>query len=218
MGSIDNFKSMIHDLKTPLTSILGYVELIKESKNKKSINNFLDIIEFESQKLLNMINLLMDLSDIDFGAVGKVDCDKVISHVIREFDPVFKKKNIKVSYECDDKIEALFGEIDLWRVVSNIFSNSVKYGKEGGYLNVHVYEDSDFAVLEFVDNGIGIKNENLTNIFKKGFREEKNGDVVGHGYGLSNVREIVSKNGGIIYLESEPGKGSKFTIKLRLSD
>ena len=105
----------------------------------------------------------------------------------------------------------------LQNAVDAIVARKKHNGADSDYKgNIYVYLEGN--TLRFVDNGIGIKNENLTNIFKKGFREEKNGDVVGHGYGLSNVREIVSKNGGIIYLESEPGKGSKFTIKLRLSD
>jgi len=206
----DELKKFLHDLKTPLTSILGYVELLRTGRDKKTRDKFLDIIEFEGEKLLKMVDVYVH-QEIEVSE--KINCKKLISLLCREFSPASKKSQIDLSYECEDDLLVDFNEIALWRVLSNLIGNAIKYNRRGGYVRIKAYKDSGFVFVECEDNGIGIKKENFSNIFEKNFRENNN--IIGSGYGLFNVKEILVKNGASISVESVVGKGSKFSIKLK---
>lgn len=206
----EDLKKVLHDLKTPLTSILGYVELLKTGRDKKTREKFLSIVEFEGKKILHMIDSYIH-QEIEVNK--NVNCKKLISLVCREFTPDAKKSQINLSYECDDNLLVDFNEIELWRILSNLVGNAIKYNRRGGYVNINAHEESGFVIIECKDNGIGIKKENFDNVFEKNFRENNN--IAGSGYGLFNVKEILSKNGGTISVDSIVGKGSKFVVKLK---
>ena len=206
----EDLKKVLHDLKTPLTSILGYVELLKTGRDKKTREKFLNIIEFEGKKILHMIDLYIH-QEIEVNK--NVNCKKLISLVCREFTPDAKKSQINLNYECDDNLLVDFNEIELWRILSNLVGNAIKYNRRGGYVNINAHEESGFVIIECKDNGKKKKKENFDNVFEKNFRENNN--IVGSGYGLFNVKEILSKNGGTISVDSIVGKGSKFVVKLK---
>ena len=206
----EDLKKVLHDLKTPLTSILGYVELLKTGRDKKTREKFLSIIEFEGKKILHMIDSYIH-QEIEVNK--NVNCKKLISLVCREFTPDAKKSQISLSYECNDNLLVDFNEIELWRILSNLVGNAIKYNRRGGYVNINAHKESGFVIIECKDNGIGIKKENFNNVFEKNFRENNN--IIGSGYGLFNVREILSKNGGTVSVDSIVGKGSKFVVKLK---
>lgn len=215
MNKIENLKDVLHDFKTPLTSILGYVELLRVNRDQKSRENFLNIIEEESKKILHMIDsfVLDQKSENDI-----TDCREVADSICREFSPIAQLKNIFIQVNCENNLKISFNKTDFWRVASNIVGNAIKYGKDDGFLKISIYREFDFVVWEFVDNGMGISEENLTNIFKKGFREKPAGSQKGSGLGLYNVRNIVSMNGGTITVQSKLGEGSKFTLKVRCAE
>ena len=209
---------LLHDLKTPLTSILGYVELLKSTeRTPETQEEFLGIIEFEAEKLLQLLGSGLSENTNNKDVKSSTNCAKVISLICRGLSPDAKKKNISLNYNCDPDLHVDFVENKLWRVISNLVENSIKYNKSGGEVNISARNepDSDYIIIECEDTGIGIKPENITKVFKRGFREEKK--LPGFGLGLSTVRKIVSENGGFIQLESEYGVGTKFTLKLRKS-
>ena len=205
---------LLHDLKTPLTSILGYVELLKSvERTPETQEEFLGIIEFEAEKLLQLLGNGLSENTDNKEVKSATNCAKVISLICRGLSPDAKKRNISLSYSCDPELYVDFEENKLWRVISNLIENSIKYNKPDGSVEVSAASDSDYVIIECKDTGIGIKPENITKVFKRGFREEKK--LPGFGLGLSTVRKIVSENGGFIQLESEYGIGTKFTLKLR---
>lgn len=205
---------LLHDLKTPLTSILGYVELLKSvERTPETQEEFLGIIEFEAEKLLQLLGSGLSENADSKEVKSATNCAKVISLICRGLSPDAKKRNISLNYSCDPDLYVDFEENKLWRVISNLIENSIKYNKPNGTVEVTAASDSDYVIIEFKDTGIGIKPENITKVFKRGFREEKK--LPGFGLGLSTVRKIVSENGGFIQLESEYGIGTKFTLKLR---
>ena len=205
---------LLHDLKTPLTSILGYVELLKSvERTPETQEEFLGIIEFEAEKLLQLLGSGLSENTDNKEVKSATNCAKVISLICRGLSPDAKKRNISLSYSCDPELYVDFEENKLWRVISNLIENSIKYNKPDGSVEVSAASDSDYVIIECKDTGIGIKPENITKVFKRGFREEKK--LPGFGLGLSTVRKIVSENGGFIQLESEYGIGTKFTLKLR---
>lgn len=210
---------LLHDLKTPLTSILGYVELLKSAeRTPETQEEFLGIIEFEAEKLLQLLGSGLSENTNNNNNKNKelkssTNCAKVISLICRGLSPDAKKKNISLNYDCDPDLYVDFVENKLWRVISNLIENSIKYNKPGGTVHISAKNDSDYIIIECEDTGIGIKPEHVPKVFKKGFRGEKK--IPGFGLGLSIVHDIVSNNGGFMQLESEYGVGTKFTLKLR---
>ena len=204
---------LFHDLKSPLTSILGYVELLQSKERpREQQEEFLGIIEFESEKLLQMLS--SGISESNGKSVNNsTNCAKIISLISRGFTPDAAKKQATIEYSCDPNLYVDFEESKLWRVISNLVENSIKYNKSGGKVTVSAHVENDYVVIECEDTGIGIKPENITKVFNRGFREKN--DLPGFGYGLSTVRKIVTENGGYIQLQSEYGVGTKFTLKLR---
>lgn len=207
---------LLHDLKTPLTSILGYVELLKSTeRTPETQEEFLGIIEFEAEKLLQLLGSGLNEKTGIKELKSSTNCAKIISLICRGLSPDAKKKGVDISYNCDPELYVDFIENKLWRVLSNLIENSIKYNKPGGKVSISAQNDSEYVIIDCEDTGIGIKPENITKVFKRGFREDRN--LPGFGLGLSTVRKIVSENGGFIQLESEYGVGTKFTLKLRKS-
>ena len=217
MSSIENLKDILHDFKTPLTSILGYVELLRESRDRKNREKFLNVIEEESNRILSMIDSFLEVYDLS-QRIDVLDCSQMADFIYNEFCPLARSKDICISINCEKKLKIFFNEIDFRRASPNIVENAIKYGRHGGFLSVNVYREFDFVIWEFIDNGIGISEENLTNIFKRGFRENSSKSCSGCGYGLNNVKKIVSMNDGIISVQSKLGEGTKFMLKLRRAE
>ncbi|MDR1240850.1 MAG: HAMP domain-containing histidine kinase [Oscillospiraceae bacterium] len=203
--------SVFHDFKTPITSILGYSQLLENPERSEDVRlEFLKIIQSEAEKVLLMIS--ETLSDVSEGVENKsvADCSKVINFICKNLVFSANKKDIKIKLDIGSDLHAKMSEIAFYRVVSNVLENSVKHNKHGGAIDVKLFQNGDFISVVVKDSGTGISPENINNVFERGFRE--NSDVCGFGLGLSNVKEIVTSHGGKIMLESKIGKGSKFTI------
>ena len=208
---------LFHDLKSPLTSILGYVELLQsKERSREQQEEFLGIIEFESEKLLQLLNSGLSASSGSTSTVNSTNCAKIISLISRGFTPDAARKNATIEYSCEPNLYVEFDENKLWRVISNLVENSIKYNKTDGKVMLRARLENDYVSIECEDTGIGIKPENISKVFNKGFRENNN--LPGFGYGLATVRDIVTKNGGYIQLQSEYGVGTKFTLKLRKAE
>ncbi len=213
----EELAKLLHDLRSPLTSIIGYVELLKtKERSRDQQEEFLSIIEFESEKLLQMLSSGLSESAGNDTTKNSTNCAKIISLISRGLSPDAAKKGISIEYQCDPNVYVDFDETKLWRVISNLAENSIKYNKPNGKIKISAVSDSDFVIIECEDTGIGIKSENIPKVFEKGYRENKK--LPGFGYGLSTVKQIVTLNGGTITLESEYGVGTKFTLKLRKAE
>lgn len=204
---------LLHDFVPSINSILGCVEALKNEENdEQKQEKYLGIIELEAENILQSV--ISGMSGISNNERIK-NCAEIVSLTCRGFTHDAKKKGIKLDCHCDSDSYVDFDTRKLYRVISSLVDNSIKYNKIGGEIDVIVKDDSNYVVIECEDTGVGIKPENITKIFSKGFKEDEN--LPGFGYGLSKVREIVSENGGHIKLESECDKGTKFTLKLRKS-
>jgi len=205
---------LLHDLKVPLTSVLGYIELIElQEISEQTRFKFLQIIKFEAVKFLQTINNFSD-EKTKINSNKVTDCKEIISSVCRSLALEANKKNIKISYNCDSFIFISFDKIQFWRVISNLLENAIKYNKEDGSIFISVSSDDKNVVITFEDTGIGIKPENIMKVFNKGFRENDNLEVEGSGLGLHNVYQTITSNGSQIKLESKEGYGTRFTLKL----
>lgn len=211
-----------HELKTPITSIQGFIETLKMTDNldEDTKNRFLTIIENEATRLTRLIDDILLLSTIENKTkkkVEKVDLFEVFEEVHEVINYIAKKKNIKVKYDFENK------DIDLWeysgyirQILLNIISNAIKYTGENGKVSIKQYIKSEKVFIEVKDNGIGIPEEDIERIFERFYRVDKarSRSVGGTGLGLAITKHMVKALNGNIKVESELGLGSKFIIEL----
>ena len=212
-----------HELRSPLTSIAGFSEILKDpalaATTKKE---YIDIIHYESGRLADLINKFLDISRIESGQTPltkiPVDIVTVLSNVLTVNSHLAVKKRIHVITDFTEPVPLVLVDPDLiGQVVLNLFSNAVKYSPEFSTITVSIKHLKSSVVVLVQDTGFGISKENLNHLFQKFFRakDDKNiKDVEGSGLGLAFVKEIIQQHDGRINVESELGKGSSFSFSL----
>lgn len=211
--------NVTHELKTPLTSILGYSQLItNDIARSEDIKPFAGIIEKNAQKLLEMIDDIIRISNLETGdSFNKVSLqlDDIVSTVVAQERLAAGNRNVTISAQLE-KIGIMADESQMYQLVSNLVSNAIKYNRENGRVDINLHRDGTFAVLDVKDTGIGISKDALDKIFERFYVVDKsrNKNISSTGLGLSIVKHIVIAHDGKIDVKSEPGQGSQFTVRL----
>jgi signal transduction histidine kinase len=216
-----------HELKTPLTLIRMFGETLDSGivTNEKDKQKFYGIIRKESERLTHLINNVLDFSRIDAGVkeynFKEADLVEVVRNSMEEFKFQISVSGFKIESELPD--ESIILKIDkeaIAQVLLNLLNNAVKYSDEEKYIKVIVSKDSTSALISVTDHGLGISKEELGKIFDKFYRVStiKTKETQGTGLGLTLTKHIVKAHGGKIEVESEVGKGSRFTILLPIAD
>ena len=219
-------RNISHDLKTPITSIKGYVEGIMDgvADTPEKQDRYLHIIYNKTLEMDRLINELTLYSQLDTNTIPYDfqvlpvtgffdDCAEEISMELAEKDMGFRYENF-----CKKDTRILADSEQLHRVVSNIVSNSVKYsGKKAGWIRLSILDEGKFVKIEIEDNGRGIAKGDLPYIFDRFFRtdESRNSSTGGSGIGLSIVKKIIEDHGGKIWAASELGQGTTIYIILK---
>ncbi len=212
-----------HELKTPLTSIKGFVETLKNGalEDEETSIRFLNIIEDEADRLNRLISDILSLSELENRRtrymIDSIDVKSVISEVVSMLSNQAEKKSIDLSFTAADNLRMIYGERDnLKQMLINLIDNAVKYTPEGGRVEVHTINQDNRIVIVIKDNGIGIPKEHIPRLFERFYRVDKarSRKVGGTGLGLAIVKHIVKLFDGEIEVESTVGKGTKFTIIL----
>ena len=218
----DFLATMSHELRTPLNSILGFSEVLLSSdqlddKKLRWVRN----IQSSGEKLLNLINDILDLAKIEAGKM-QVRLENFSIHDICEgllnmFRPMAEKKNIDLRGQIDPAIPVLRQDITkLQQILQNLLSNAIKFTPEGGRVMLKATAEGSHVVLTVSDTGVGIAPAEQSVVFEK-FRQSGNPltrEHAGTGLGLSIVRELAKLLGGDVFLQSDLGRGSTFTIHL----
>ena len=215
-----------HELKTPITSIMGYADTLLEAEyDKETQGKFLNVIATEARRMAKLVTDLLTLSrydndknrlrkeSFDLGDLVKKCQDKLAIEIM--------KKKHKVSCFVTADVPPVYADKgDIERVVLNILSNSVKYTKDGGEIKIYVGFVYNDAYIKIIDNGIGIPEEDLTRIFERFYRVDKarTRELGGTGLGLSIAKEILDKNGGTIDIKSVVGEGTEVVIRIPTKD
>ena len=220
----DFVANVSHELKTPLTSITGFVETLKinDDIDKNTRNHFLDIIEKESNRLKGLIEDILLLSSIENGqdlSYEKVKLFDVFKEVCEITEYIASSKNITISYNFEDEDVCIYGFRDnIKQIFLNLIDNGIKYTPKDGHIEVvqHYDENRQNIILEFKDNGIGIPKESLNRIFERFYRVDKarSRDIGGTGLGLAITKHMVKSLGGNITVESILGIGSDFIVTI----
>ena len=220
----DFVANVSHELKTPLTSITGFVETLKinDEIDKATRNHFLDIIEKESNRLKGLIEDILMLSSIENGqdlSYEQVKLFDIFKEVCEITQYIASSKNIEVSHDFEDEEVHILGIRDnIKQIFLNLVDNGIKYTPENGRIQVIQYYDKDKQniILEFKDNGIGIPKESLNRIFERFYRVDKarSRDIGGTGLGLAITKHMVKSLGGNIEVNSILGVGSDFIVTI----
>jgi len=219
--------SMSHELRTPLNAVIGFSELLLDGVpgeiNDEQRDCLNDILS-SGQQLLNLINDVLDLSKIEAGRMElKLENLKlvdVIDEVVSTVTPMLDENKHKLAVSVGDGLPQVHADKSrLRQILLNLLGNAIKFTPPGGQLGIKVTREDDWCQVSVADNGIGIKKEDQEQIFEvfthaETLPEEKK---EGTGLGLALTKQFVEAIGGRIWVESEYGKGSKFTFTLPLA-
>ncbi len=225
------FYNISHDLKTPLTSIYGYGKLLAGSSAEMSQQNreYADIITKEADRLLQLINQILDVAKLSSGRikldVQDVNFNELLKNpAIESLVEFAQKKGLAFTVDLDYSVPVVQADPNrLIQVLVNLVGNAIKFTEHGsiGIKIARAGKKSKFVKVEVIDTGSGISKEDKGKLFKKFYQLQRKGLTVqegsGTGLGLSIAKEIVGLHGGTIGVDSEPGRGSTFWFKLPVS-
>jgi two-component system NtrC family sensor kinase len=212
-----------HDLRSPLTSVIGYTELVERAGElNENQRDFLKRIQDSIQHITSLINDLLDLGSVEAGLDTRrefVQLEAVMRYTLEMLQGQIKTKRIKVHTDIPPLLPALRANpIRLRQVLDNVIGNAIKYSNPAGDVYISIQSEGDQIILNVRDNGPGIPIADQPHIFDKFYRgsniiEEINGS----GLGLAIVKTIVDNHQGRIWVESAEGKGSSFYIVLPIT-
>lgn len=214
--------NVTHELKTPLTSIRGFIETLRSgaSEDKDILGKFLEIIDIEAERLYMLINDILQLSEIETKQqdtnIATYDLEPIIGEIVSILSGVAEKKDIQLTAQCDAGLKITANRDRIKQMLINLIDNGIKYNKSNGSVAVKAWKTEGKVIISVKDTGIGIAPSHLPRIFERFYRVDKgrSRNMGGTGLGLSIVKHIVNLYNGDIKVNSEPGKGTEFIIQL----
>ncbi|MEQ9620016.1 MAG: ATP-binding protein [Deltaproteobacteria bacterium] len=225
----DFIANVSHELRTPLTAIKGYTETLEEEayESPEDQKHFLSIIKRHTDRLINIVSDLLVLSEVESGdSLSRentngnwedIDINEVIVSSLEALRAQAAEKGLEVSFDAERDDNIIKGnKFLLEQMFINLIDNAVKYTPENGKVGIRISKPDSGILIEIYDTGIGIAKEQLPRIFERFYRVDKtrSRNLGGTGLGLSIVKHIVIMHGGRIDVQSEEGKGSRFSITL----
>jgi PAS domain S-box-containing protein len=218
--------SMSHELRTPLHTVIGFSELLSEQiegplndKQKRFVNH----IHEDSLHLLELINEILDLSKIEAGRLElrkeTFDMSSALSETLASVKALASRKSIAIENLARGGILLHADRVRFKEILYNLLSNAVKFTPEGGRIRIEVAIEAGCVAVSIADTGIGLAAEEHESVFDNFYQvgATTSGVREGTGLGLAITRRLVEQHGGKIWVESEPGKGSRFTFRLPLN-
>lgn len=214
-----------HELKTPLTSISGFIETLQAgaAEDPEIRHKFIDIIAIETARLKRLIEDLLVLSDIENRRDSEgmaFDIKSAIENTVETLKPISKAKGIEVILQLEENLD-INGSLDRFRqMMVNLIENAVKYSDEGGRIWVSAYKADDSITVSVKDEGIGIDPEHHERLFERFYRVDKSRSkkAGGTGLGLSIVKHIAVLFGASLKVESKVGEGTEFFVIFNTGD
>lgn len=209
-----------HDIKTPMTVILGYLEIMR--LNSSGENEMLLKVEQKAQRVMELINQFFTLAKLEAGdteiEISKIDVCEACRENVLDFYELLTQKEFQVQVDIPEEAVFVRGNKDaLQRILFNLISNVVRYGSDGKYIGMFLRSDEKYIYIDVVDKGKGIERGFAQNVFERLFTMEdsRNREIQGNGLGLTIAQNLAHQLGGKITLESEPSVKTTFTVKLR---
>ncbi len=218
------FTNASHELKTPITSIRGYIELLENgmATDENMKLEFMGRIKKEAQNMTELINDILMISRLETKEVEVIRTDvricSLINELIASLKPLAAENNITIEMSCKPiVISANHGQMR--ELFNNLLTNAIKYNKPNGQVKVYVTTEGNDAIFIVEDSGVGIPEESRQRVFERFYRVDRGRSkkLGGTGLGLSIVKHIVNYYNGTIELDSKEGRGSKFTVRIPMS-
>jgi two-component system, OmpR family, phosphate regulon sensor histidine kinase PhoR len=213
-----------HELRTPLTVIKGFVETLQDGawRDERKAPEYLATIHRHTEQLGNLVSDLLELSKLESAGLASprrapVELGLVIHKAHELLTPAAQRKHQTLTLDVPKTLPTIKGNADyLERAVSNLIDNATKYTPDGGTIHVTARANGQYVVVEVTDNGIGIPPDDVPRIFERFYRVDRSRsrEMGGTGLGLSIVKHVAQVHGGHIEVDSTPGKGSTFRLKL----
>jgi signal transduction histidine kinase len=214
----DEFIAMAsHELKTPLTSMNGFLQILQRTAPEGMNKHFLDKTSRQLEKLNVLVNDLFDISKVQAGKLQFYFDELDLGLLIREICETFEHSTPDHQFVCELEPGLLINgdQIRLEQVLTNLIANAVKYAPESPQINIAAKNKGNEIVVAVTDHGNGISKENQAHIFTQFYRiRDSDRHISGLGLGLYITREIVERHGGRIWVESELGKGASFLFTI----
>ncbi len=222
----DFVANVSHEIKTPLTSIKGYIETLLSGADAdpEVRHRFLEKIDRNANRLSALVQDILSLAKIEAAEasfkIHNIDLLPIITGILARYDDVAAAKNIRMNFKSYGHRLNILGDNEaVTQVIDNLLSNAIKYTPDGGRIGISVKQAAEWLNVEITDTGIGIPEEHQERIFERFYRVDKarSRDLGGTGLGLSIVKHLVNAMQGDIRVTSKTGVGSTFFVKLRSS-
>lgn len=208
-----------HDIKTPMTVILGYLEIMRINGDKE--DEMLLKVEQKAKRVMELINQFFTLAKLEAGdmelEISRINICEVCRENILDFYELLKQKEFQVEVKIPEEAVFIMGNKEaLHRILYNLISNVIRYGLDGRYLGLVLRSVKNDIYIDVIDKGKGIEKEFAGNVFERLFTMEdsRNRRIQGNGLGLTIAQTLAQQLGGEIVLESEPNVKTTFTVKL----
>ena len=208
-----------HDIKTPMTVILGYLEIMRINGDKE--DEMLLKVEQKAKRVMELINQFFTLAKLEAGdmelEISRINICEVCRENILDFYELLKQKEFHVEVKIPEEAVFIMGNKEaLHRILYNLISNVIRYGLDGRYLGLVLRSVKNDVYIDVIDKGKGIEKEFAGNVFERLFTMEdsRNRRIQGNGLGLTIAQTLAQQLGGEIVLESEPNVKTTFTVKL----
>lgn len=208
-----------HDIKTPLTVILGYLEIMRMDRKE---DEDLQKIEAKAKQVVEMMNQFFTLAKLEAGdttiQMTKINISELCRENVLGFYEMLLQREFTVDISISEQNIFVQGEKEsIDRILSNLLSNAIRYGSDGKYIGIFLREEPDFVCIDVVDKGKGIEKKFAASVFERLYTMEdsRNRQIQGNGLGLTIAKNLARQMGGDILLESEPHVKTVFTVKLK---
>jgi two-component system phosphate regulon sensor histidine kinase PhoR len=223
----DFVANVTHEIRTPLTAILGYLETIRDGaiESQDETQKFVDLILKHAQRLNRLVEDLLTISKIELGEVKfhfeNASLGDAVINVMSLFEPKAKLKNIEIANLLPDKLSPIEADKDkLAQIFVNVLDNAIKYTPENGKVSIAAEETDKFNIITVTDTGIGVPKEEIERLGERFYRVDKtrSRELGGTGLGLSIVKHLMTAHGGRLEIESRLGSGTKVSLHFPLQN
>jgi two-component system phosphate regulon sensor histidine kinase PhoR len=217
----DFVSAVSHELRTPITSMKGFLDTVLGDPEMPAEvrTEFLGVVRSQLKRLAGMVEKILQFSRLEAGQkmeLAAFDLTALAGEIVAELTPISASRSVAIDWDGPNgPVEVLADREQIRSVLVNLLTNAIKFTPDGGSVGIGVRDDGRETVLTVRDTGIGIRAEDLPNLFQRFYRAPSSGQhAPGTGLGLSIVKEIVQRHGGRIHVDSRPGAGSTFTVRL----